>query len=396
MDITTQSSNAGLYVHIPFCERKCPYCDFYSQTDLSITPRFLEALLTEMEMVAAEGLCFDTLYIGGGTPSVFAYQDIDRIVTASFQKYPFQADSEITIEVNPGTATVEKLRGYQQAGINRIHIGVQSFNQNNLEFLGRIHTASEARKAINEAKQAGFANTGLDLIYGLPEQSRADWLADLEQAIAYEPTHLSCYMLTYEKGTPLQRDLICGRLQPLSDDQGRGLFETTVEFLEDNAFVQYEISNFARQQEGLETNVSRHNIKYWTRSPYIGLGPSAHSFRGSQRYWNLSGIDRYLAAVESGQTPVAETEGLTSEQVLIEAIYLGLRMTQGIDLIRFEEKFGYNFLQTFKDVIADLVNKKYLKAGATHVALTRRGRAFLDSIASTLVNTDVPHTIAKM
>ncbi|MDX1707839.1 MAG: radical SAM family heme chaperone HemW [Desulfobacterales bacterium] len=389
------SQNAGLYVHIPFCVNKCPYCDFYSQTDLSLKPRLVEALIAEMEMVSTEGLSFDTLYIGGGTPSVYDDQNIDRIVNAIFQNYRFLPDSQITIEVNPGTASIEKLKGYQEAGINRINIGVQSFSQTNLEFLGRIHTAAEACNAINDARRAGFAKIGLDFIYGLPEQTREDWLTDLEQALAHGPTHLSCYMLTYEKGTPLHRDLRNGRLQPLSDDQGRDLFETTVEFLEDNGFFQYEISNFARQQGALEANVSRHNFKYWTRAPYIGLGPSAHSFRASRRYWNLSGIDRYLAAVESGRSPVAETETLTPEQELIEVIYLGLRMTQGIDLIWFAEKFEFDFLQAYKDIIADLVNQNYLKVSATSAALTRQGRAFLDRIAAMLVNADVHVPVAK-
>jgi oxygen-independent coproporphyrinogen-3 oxidase len=345
--------------------------------------------MAEMEMVSAQGLSFDTLYIGGGTPSVYAYHDIGQIIAAALQSFDLRPDSEITIEVNPGTTSIEQFEGYRAAGINRINIGVQSFNRRHLDFLGRIHTAADARKAITEAHRAGFKNIGLDLIYGLPAQSRGDWHADLKQAVAYDPTHLSCYMLTYEKGTPLHSHLKNGRILALSDDHVRELFEATIEFLEDNGYFQYEISNFARLAKDPATHISRHNLKYWTRSAYIGLGPSAHSFNQSRRYWNLSSVDRYLTAIESGQAPIAEKEVLTVEQKMIEAIYLGLRMTQGIDLVGFRKKFEIDFAKAFKDAIADLENENYLNVGTTHAALTRQGRAFLDSIASMFVARDV-------
>jgi oxygen-independent coproporphyrinogen-3 oxidase len=388
----SNNQNAGLYIHIPLCVKKCPYCDFYSQTDLSLKQRFLETLLTEMEMVSAGGLCFDTLYIGGGTPSVYGRRDIGQIVAAAQQNFDLQPDSEITIEVNPGTTSNEKLKGYREAGTNRINIGAQSFNQHHLDFLGRIHSPAEARKTITDAHRAGFKDIGLDLIYGLPEQSRADWREDLKQAVAKEPTHISCYILTYEKETFLYSDLKNGQFQPLPDGGVRALFETTIEFLEDNGYFQYEISNFARVGKDGKLHISKHNLKYWTLVPYIGLGPSAHSFIEPQRYWNVSSIGRYLEAIESGRSPIDEKERLTPQQEMIEAIYLGLRMTQGIDLTQFRQKFGLDFLQAFKDAIADLQNKDYLKVGTTHAALTRRGRAFLDSIASIFVAQDVTDT----
>ena len=382
------SQNAGLYVHIPFCVKKCPYCDFYSQIDLSLKPRFLTSLMAEMEMVAAEGPSFDTLYMGGGTPSTYDHDEIGQIIEAARRHFDFLPDSEVTLEVNPGTITIEQLKGYRAAGINRLNIGVQSFHQRHLDFLGRIHSPAEARKAIADAYGADFKNIGLDLIYGLPDQSRADWIADLKQAVADNPTHLACYMLTYEKGTPLHGDLESGRIQALPDDQVRTLFETTIEFLEDNGYVQYEISNFARQARHPASHISRHNLKYWTRAPYVGLGPSAHSFSKSRRSWNVSNLSRYMAAIESGQAPMADQEVLTREQEMIEAIYLGLRMTPGIDLIRFRQKFGIDFSQAFKDVLADLVEKKVMKVDASYAALTRQGQAFLDSVASMLAAQD--------
>ncbi len=384
------SQQAGLYIHIPFCVRKCRYCDFYSQTDLSLKPRYLKALIAEMGLSHSEALFFDTLYIGGGTPSVCDVREIEQIICAAQQHFKLQPEAEITVEANPGTMTAEQLKGYRKAGINRINIGVQSFDQKNLDFLGRIHTANEARAAIEDAVHAGFKNIGLDLIYGLPGQSQQAWHRDLKQATQYRPAHIACYMLTYEKGTPLQGDLISGRVQPLADAHVRALFETTLTGLEGNGYWQYEISNFARTEKDQSTNISRHNLKYWTRAPYLGLGSSAHSFIEPQRYWNVSAVDRYIEAIESGRLPVAGREILSKEQQIIEAIYLGLRMTDGIDLAWFRQKFGFDFRETFKDAVAELKNRKHLKAGPTHVALTRQGMVFVDNIASVLIGAVVP------
>ncbi len=376
---------AGLYIHIPFCVRKCPYCDFYSVTDLSLRTKFLGALLREMQLVSAEGLSFDTLYIGGGTPSIYKSDEIGQIVASVFQNFDFLPNPEATIEVNPGTVSMEQLHGYRQVGINRINIGVQSFYQKNLYFLGRIHTAKEAHRVIENAHRAGFKNIGFDLIYGLPDQSQKEWLRDLVTAIRYSPAHLACYMLTYENGTPLQKSLKQGRFQPLTEDKLRALFDTTIEFLEDHGYFQYEISNFARREKDGETNVSRHNLKYWTYAPYIGLGPSAHSFIEPKRHWNVSSVDQYNATVESGRLPVAEKEVLSHEQQMIEAIYLGLRMTRGIDLAGFKKKFRIDFIDAFKELTSDLKKRNYIAVANDHCALTRQARAFLDSISAMFV-----------
>jgi oxygen-independent coproporphyrinogen-3 oxidase len=377
--------NAGLYIHIPFCVRKCPYCDFYSVTDLSLKAKFLEALLREMQMASAEALDFDTLYIGGGTPSVYNAHDIGRIVTSALQNFDFLPDPEATIEVNPGTVSIQQLQGYRQAGINRINIGIQSFYRKNLDFLGRIHTAKEAHASITEARRAGFENIGLDLIYGLPGQSEANWLGDLNQAVGYGPAHLSCYMLTYEKGTPLYSSLKTGRIQTLAEEKARALLDTTTEFLEDHGYFQYEISNFARREKDEETNISRHNLKYWTMAPYIGLGPAAHSFIEPQRYWNISNVDQYIKNVQSGRLPLAEKEVLSREQQIIETIFLGLRTTRGIDLAGFKMKFQIDFMDTFKELIADLKRMNHIAVTKDRCVLTRQARALLDSIAAMFV-----------
>ena len=392
---------AGLYIHIPFCVRKCPYCDFYSVTDLSLKTGFLKALIAEMQLVAAEGLAFDTLYIGGGTPSVYKSDEIGQIITTALKNFDFLPNPEATIEVNPGTVQIAQLMGYREGGINRINIGVQSFYQKNLDFLGRIHTAKEAHRVIEEAHRAGFKNIGLDLIYGLPGQSQKQWLGDLMAAIGYRPAHLACYMLAYENGTPLQRRLKQGRFKALTEDKVRALFDATIEFLEGHGYFQYEISNFARMEKSrrgknAETNVSRHNLKYWTLAPYIGLGPSAHSFIEAQRCWNVSSLDQYIEVVQSGRLPVKEKEKLSCEQQMIEAIYLGLRMTRGIDLAGFKNKFRIDFIDTFKQLTSDLKKDNYIAVSKNHCALTRQGRAFLDSICSMFVGQDLKHREAKL
>jgi oxygen-independent coproporphyrinogen-3 oxidase len=286
--------------------------------------------------------------------------------------------------------SLEQLKGYREAGINRINIGVQSFLQKNLDFLGRIHTASEARNAVSEAQLAGITDIGIDLICGLPDQSKSDWLADLKLAVEFDPNHISCYMLTYEKGTPLHSSREHGRVQPLAEEKLRTLFETTIDFLEDHKYLQYEISNFARIEDDGKPHISRHNLKYWTLVPYIGLGPSAHSFIEPQRYWNVSSVDSYIEAIESGRLPVSEREALSREQKIIEAIYLGLRMTAGIDLVGFKSKYGIDFVEAFKAAIIDLEERNYLEVKNNRCRLTRRGRAFLDSITSMFVALDTP------
>jgi len=380
----------GIYVHVPFCVKKCPYCDFYSITDLSAVSPFLKALRREIETVSITDQVFDTLYIGGGTPSVLEAESIRQIIDAANTHFTVCADIEITLEVNPGTISRESLRDFRRAGVNRLNIGIQSFQSNNLRFLGRIHSAAEAALTIEWARQAGFDNIGLDLIYGLPAQDKENWLGDLTRAIETETEHLSCYMLTIESDTPLGRDVAAARIQLPSDGTVRELFDTTIDFLTTHGFVQYEISNFARQTgAGSELRFSRHNQKYWSFAPYIGLGPSAHSFIEPERYWNHRRLENYMRQIEAGQSPIAEREKLTREQMIMEAIYLGLRTTRGIELDAFGKRFGINFLNSFEAKIADFEKDDLLKLSQTHCALTRKGMAFLDSIAVMFTSQDI-------
>ena len=386
----TATKTGGIYVHIPFCVRKCPYCDFYSITDQSLKPPYLRALVNEMQMVESASLVFDTLYLGGGTPSVYGPADIKTIIDAAFTRFNIISDAEITLEVNPGTVTIDSLNAYRKIGINRLNIGIQSFQDANLKFLGRIHSAHDANAAFEWARQSGFDNIGIDLIYGLPNQTRENWLGDLEHAIKLNPEHLSCYMLTCERGTPLHRDLHAGRYQPLPDENIRELFDLCGEYLEKKGYQHYETSNFARVSESdTLPNISRHNFKYWTFAPYLGFGASAHSFIEPQRRWNRSDVKAYIQKIEAGHRAVEETEELTPEQLIMEAIYLGLRTFNGIDVAEFKQRFGIDFLNIYKETINDLQNEGRITAGHNRVRLTRKGMIFLDSITAMFTSQEV-------
>lgn len=374
---------AGIYVHIPFCIKKCPYCDFYSITDQSLKQPFIEALIREMQMVSSPSLVCDTLYFGGGTPSVLKAKNIERIIENTYRLFNFLHHTEITIEVNPGTVTSEKLKGYHSVGINRINIGVQSFNDEFLDFLGRIHSSNDADLTIRGARKAGFDNIGIDLIYGIPGQTKKTWLSDLRKAIEFEPEHLSCYMLTYEKGTPLDRERRQGRFKPVAGSLLGELFETTMEYLTAHGYVHYEISNFAKNA----SKISRHNFKYWSFSPYLGFGPSAHSFIEPRRYWNCRSVKKYIENIKEGRVPIEEKELLSKEQRMMEMVYLGLRKTDGIDIDAIDENLGINFRQIFAEKIKQLEEDGYIHQimPENRCALSRKGMLFLDSIASMLM-----------
>ena len=381
---------AGLYVHIPFCLRKCCYCDFYSISDLSQTSGFLAALKREMQMNSGTPLVFDTLYIGGGTPSVLPPEAIGQIIETAGRYFSIASDAEKTLEVNPGTVTLENLSEYRKFGVNRLNIGVQSFNDNNLRFLGRIHSGRDARLSVEWAHRAGFDNIGLDLIFGLPGQDKTNWLSDLTQAGNLEPEHLSCYMLTCESGTPLDRDVKTGRIHLAAEGRVLDLFDTAIHFLTNHDFLHYEVSNFARMAgPNHEPRTSKHNLKYWSFAPYIGLGPSAHSFIEPERYWNHRSVATYVRQIEAGKSATAEIERLTKEQMMIEAIYLGFRTTRGIDLDMFKARFDISFSQSFDKTIAELETRGMIKLSERHCALTRTGLPFLDSIASMFTSQDI-------
>lgn len=371
----------GIYTHIPFCLKKCPYCDFYSITDLSLVPRYIDALTHELHLIRDAPQTFDSLYIGGGTPSVLAPEQLGRIIKAVKNRFTILPDAEVTLEVNPGAAHTKALKALRHMGINRINIGVQSFDDTRLTFLGRIHTASEASQTIEAAREAGFANIGLDLIYGLPAQNHQDWLADLKKAVAFNPHHLACYTLTVEPDSLLASEVRIGKYKRPNENQVAQLFALTQSYLASRGYAQYEISNFCRR----DIYSSRHNLKYWTLAPYLGLGPAAHSCRPPVRWWNHRKLKNYLEAVEADRTPVAGRETLDREQQMMEAVYLGLRLQRGIDVAKFDRHFNASFYDLFSTPVKILEKENMLHPGAAYCALTQRGMRFHEGITKRFI-----------
>ena len=330
------------------------YCDFYSITDISLQDAFINALCREIAATKSH-LHFDSLYIGGGTPSVLSPSRIGRIIDWIFAQFSIDASAEITLEVNPGTITPESLKAYRERGVNRLNIGIQSFQDDLLKWLGRLHSVDAAKDAVLWARAAGFDRIGMDMIYGIPGQYRQAWLADLLQAVDLAPEHLSCYMLTCEPGTPLDHMQQHREFEAMADGDVCDLFEITVTELFKHGYSLYEISNFARKDGSSpnDVNRSRHNQKYWTDTPYLGFGPAAHSYLSPVRYRNHRDIAAYIADINSGKLPIAEKEVLSTEQQLMEIVFLGLRTVEGISIQRFEEKSGRPFTSMFQDILTD-------------------------------------------
>ncbi|MFZ0611453.1 MAG: radical SAM family heme chaperone HemW [Desulfobacterales bacterium] len=379
----TPAAAAGLYIHVPFCRKKCRYCDFYSVENFGLQVGYLKALRQEMRLAAAAhpALGFDTLYLGGGTPTVLGAGGVEEIIAAARQAFSLLADTEVTVEVNPGTIDRDSLKRLRQAGVNRLNIGIQSFTDRHLAFLGRIHSAADAGRALAWAHAAGFDNIGIDLIYGLPGQTPADWRLDLLQALDGDLAHLSCYSLTYEAGTPLEMALKSGKFAPAGEDRVAGMYLQALDILAQGGLAQYETANFARSR----AHHSRHNLKYWSFLPYLGLGPSAHSFMAPERFWNHADIDLYIRKLGQGRRPIAESERLTREKSMIEAVYLGLRLTDGIDLSAFQERFKTGFMELFGERAAVFDQKGWLTTTAGRCRLTPRGMLLLDAIAAAFI-----------
>ena len=368
--------NSGLYIHVPFCRSKCAYCDFYSVTQTEKIPPFIESLIREMELYRGLFGRFDTIYLGGGTPSLLNIGQIEAILDAIYGTFTVTDTAEITIETNPGDLTPDMAAALRAAGINRINIGVQSFDDGVLALLGRRHSAAQAIDAIENARTAGFANVGFDLIYGIPGQNLESWLETLKMALSLTPEHLSCYQLTLEPSTPLGREYRNGTIVPPDDDLLCDLFTRTSETLEEAGYLHYEISNFARGEEW----VSRHNRKYWDHTPYLGLGPAAHSFSAPRRWWNHRSLEKYVEAAGRGIPPIGGTELLNRGQLCLEALYLGLRTREGIDLAAFAERYGYDLLGERGDLLSTMEREGLITVTGGHLRPTRSGLAISDSL----------------
>jgi oxygen-independent coproporphyrinogen-3 oxidase len=321
-------SSPGLYVHVPFCRSKCPYCAFYSIASASLIPRWLNAFGKETGHYEGHFDEFDSLYLGGGTPTFLEIRDLAGMVEQIFTHFDFDLDTEITIEANPCDLTREKIKSLRDLGFNRISLGVQSFEDDELSFLGRRHTAKQSKTAFMDLRSFGFENIGMDLIYGFEGQTLKGWIKTLIQAVEFNPEHLSCYQFTIEKKTPFGRLNEKRMLTPPDEEKERIFFLATSNFLKGHGYIHYEISNFARN----DSLISRHNSKYWHHVPYLGLGPSAHSFQNSTRRWNIRSVKKYCEMLEEGNAPIDGYENLTKEQLRLEKVSLGLRTSQGLDL----------------------------------------------------------------
>lgn len=316
---------AGLYVHVPFCTGKCPYCDFYSVPDPARSSEWAGAVLREAGLLGAGFEGFDSLYLGGGTPSLLPFQTLEGLLEGLRRRLPFFADTEVTLEVNPEDVRREALSTWLDLGIDRISLGVQSLNPEDLAVLGRRHSASCALGALEQTLEAGFRSVSVDLIYGLPGNGLDGWTKTLETVVRCAPHHISCYELTVHARTPLGRDVAGGRVRLPDEQDTAACYLATARVLEAGGYAHYEVSNFA--QPG---HACRHNRKYWRRAPYLGLGPGAHSFLAATRWWNPSCLATWLERLGRDLPPAEGSEDLTPEQDLLERLWLGFRTSEGL------------------------------------------------------------------
>jgi oxygen-independent coproporphyrinogen III oxidase len=372
-----RKDQAGLYIHIPFCKSKCGYCSFYSIKSLNLIPDFIDALNKEMKFYSKLFTSFNTVYLGGGTPSLLSPQQLETILKTVGKFYRIDHHAEITIEVNPGDVSLEYFRALRLLGINRLNIGIQSFDDNILKFLGRRHNSAEAIAAINDSRKAGFDNIGIDLIYGVHGQNISLWKKTLQKALSHAPEHISCYQLSLDTGTPLHKEYALQDINLPAEKEQLTFFQVTASELEKAGYIHYEVSNFARQ----ESLKSKHNMKYWQHVPYLGLGPAAHSFLSNKRWWNTSAVKMYLNEIAQGKMPSENSETLSLEQLQLEDLFLGLRTSTGIDLKLYKTRYGTDLLEDKKTIIDALIKNKLMELKDGFLRPTRAGMAVADSLA---------------
>ena len=374
---TQQSQAAGLYIHVPFCLSRCAYCDFYSVTDTGLIEDYTAALLKEIESYRGQFSTFDTVYLGGGTPSLLPVSRIEAIIAKVHDIFPIQHASEITMEVNPADLNLHDLKRLRGLGINRINIGVQSLDDGELTLLGRRHTSPQALHGVEDVSRAGFDNIGIDLIYGLPGQGLESWHQTLARAISMDLPHLSCYELELKDCTPLGRRCLSRELPVHTEERLREFFMSTSERLEDSGYIHYEISNFAKGM----VHASGHNRKYWDHTPYLGFGPSAHSFKPNMRWWNHESLAEYLHCLDNAELPVSACETLDNEQLCMEAWFLGLRTKKGIDLKAFQQRYGPDLMKEKGPALRKLAEAGLIGLDSGFVRPTRSGMAVCDALA---------------
>lgn len=370
----------GIYIHIPFCKQRCKYCAFFSTTLHNMQQRYVDAVCNEIKLRHdyIKGPA-DTIYFGGGTPSILTVEQIAQILEQIRVSIGVKDNAEITLEGNPDDLTPEYLSLLHSLGINRLSMGVQSFNDKQLRLLNRRHTAQKACETVENARNAGFTNISIDLMFALPGSNDKEWLHDLEQAIALRPDHISAYNLTYEEGTVLYKEVERGIIRPLSEEDNLSQFKILIETLKRAGYKHYEISNFA-----LAGHESRHNSSYWHDIPYLGCGAAAHSYSGESRQWNIADVNEYIKGIEAWR-PDYEIEHLTTADRHNDTILTRLRTSDGIPLEWFRQKFGKELTDRLLHSAAQHIKNGTLKLQGNSLSLTQKGIFISDAIMRDLI-----------
>ncbi|WPR72530.1 radical SAM family heme chaperone HemW [Flavobacterium sp. NG2] len=370
---------SGIYIHIPFCKQACHYCDFHFSTSMKKKDEMVLALANEIRLRKSESATenIETIYFGGGTPSVLSTDEINFLITTVYQNYTVVENPEITLEANPDDLSSERIQALSKTKINRLSIGIQSFFEDDLQMMNRAHNSAEAKKCLEEATQY-FDNISLDLIYGIPNMSNEKWKQNIETALSFGIPHISSYALTVEPKTALKKLIQTGKVAEPNDEVAQEHFMILVEMLEANDFIHYELSNF-----GKENYFSKNNSSYWIGKKYIGIGPSAHSYDGISRSWNIANNTLYLKSIQDNQLP-NEVESLTLTDRYNEYIMTGLRTIWGVDLNRIESEFGETYLDYLIKQTEKFLNDELVSIENNILKPTKKGKFLTDGIASDL------------
>jgi len=371
---------AGIYIHIPFCKYKCNYCNFYSLASTRYMDQLTDAIISELEQRKSylENQNVETIYFGGGTPSIIEPGDIEKIINAIFKHFIVETDTEITLEANPDDLTPAKLIAFKKAGINRLSIGIQSFRQEDLDFLSRTHSSLQVTQCISDSQQSGFHNLSIDLIYGIPTLTDKGWGENLEKAFSLGIPHISAYSLTVENKTPLEFMIRKGKMKPVDENLSLSHYQILCRMMQEHGYEHYEVSNFC-----LPGAYSRHNTAYWHGKSYLGSGPSAHSYNGISRSWNVSNLSKYIETAASGMVE-AEQELLSHITQLNEYIMTSLRTMWGCDLVEVKRKFG---IERAEELLLDaftFIEQKQMIYQQGKLILTPEGLLFADGISARL------------
>lgn len=372
---------AGIYIHIPFCSQRCSYCNFFSVVSINLLNEVIDAIIKEFSIRKdyLKNEPVQTIYFGGGTPSLLTIQQIEKLLNTIYKNFPVEKNAEITFEANPDDLTEKYLSDLKKLGINRLSIGIQSFDDNKLKILNRRHNAFQAVEAVRVAQRSGFNNISIDLIYGLPFQSLIEWENDLDKAFSLPIQHLSAYALTFEEKTLLLKQKEKKLIEPADEELMIKMYELLLNKSNQNGFDAYEISNFS-----LPEFYSRHNSSYWTQTPYLGIGPSAHSFNGFSRQWNVASIHKYIEGIMKNNS-FFEQEILSLQDRYNEYVLLGLRTKNGINIDELEQNFGIELKNFCLENIKTFIDNEKVYRYGSFLRLTTAGKLISDTIIAQLM-----------